>query len=69
VLERAGAARICDDAMDAAKNADRLTPLLEGLLYDAAARKVMSDNARKIGRPDAAKNVAEVLSEMIPTDR
>jgi UDP-N-acetylglucosamine--N-acetylmuramyl-(pentapeptide) pyrophosphoryl-undecaprenol N-acetylglucosamine transferase len=66
VLEAAGAAFICNDAMDRKKNADRLTPLLEALLYDVSKRNAMSEAAKTLGLPTAATNVAQVLSQMIP---
>jgi UDP-N-acetylglucosamine--N-acetylmuramyl-(pentapeptide) pyrophosphoryl-undecaprenol N-acetylglucosamine transferase len=69
VLEQAGAALICDDAVDRRKNADRLVPILEGLIYDTPRRQAMAGAAKKLGQPDAAKNVAEVLSRIIPVDR
>lgn len=66
VLEKAGAAFICDDAMDRKKNGEKLVPMLEALLYDADRRKKMSDAAKSLGKPQAAMSVARVLSEMIP---
>lgn len=64
VLVKAGGAFLCDDAMDRKKNAERLLPLLEQLLYDAAKRQAMGAAAKKIARGDAAMNVAKVVAEM-----
>jgi UDP-N-acetylglucosamine--N-acetylmuramyl-(pentapeptide) pyrophosphoryl-undecaprenol N-acetylglucosamine transferase len=65
VLENAGAAFICDDAMDRKKNADRLAPMLESMLYEASKRQAMSNAAKAIAKPDAAERVARVVAEMI----
>lgn len=64
-LADAGAAVLVDDEKDAAKNAAKLRPILESLLYDAPKRQAMSDAARRLGRPDAADAVAAVIAEMI----
>jgi UDP-N-acetylglucosamine--N-acetylmuramyl-(pentapeptide) pyrophosphoryl-undecaprenol N-acetylglucosamine transferase len=68
VLEEAGAAVILDDAKDAARNAERLVPLLESLLYDANKRQAMSAAARSLGKPDAAERVARVIADMITVE-
>ena len=60
-LESAGAALIVDDQKEARKNATRLRPAIESLLYDPDRRKSMGASARKLGRPDAAQNVAELV--------
>ena len=65
VLEDAGAAVLVDDVKDRKQNAERLRPTVEALLYDGERRREMSVAARKIGRPDAAGNVANVLTSMI----
>jgi len=64
-LADAGAAILVDDEKDAARNASKLRPILESLLYDAPRRQAMSDAARKLGRPDAADAVAAVVAEMV----
>jgi UDP-N-acetylglucosamine--N-acetylmuramyl-(pentapeptide) pyrophosphoryl-undecaprenol N-acetylglucosamine transferase len=69
VLADAGAAILLDDEKDAAKNAAKLRALLEPLLCDATKRQQMADAAKKLGRPDAAKAVAEVLAGMIQVNR
>jgi len=56
---------LVDDEKDAAKNASKLRPILESLLYDAPKRQAMSDAARKLGRPDAADAVAAVIAEVV----
>jgi UDP-N-acetylglucosamine--N-acetylmuramyl-(pentapeptide) pyrophosphoryl-undecaprenol N-acetylglucosamine transferase len=65
VLEDAGAAVLVDDVKDRKKNAERLRPTVESLLYDGERRREMSAAARKMGKPDAAGNVATVLTSMI----
>jgi UDP-N-acetylglucosamine--N-acetylmuramyl-(pentapeptide) pyrophosphoryl-undecaprenol N-acetylglucosamine transferase len=64
VLADAGAAVLLDDQKDARRNAERLRPVLEGLLYDAGRRAEMAAAARALGRPDAARSVVEVLKEL-----
>jgi UDP-N-acetylglucosamine--N-acetylmuramyl-(pentapeptide) pyrophosphoryl-undecaprenol N-acetylglucosamine transferase len=65
VLADAGAAVLVDDEKIAEKNAQKLRPILESLLGDDDKRRAMSQAARKLGRPDAAENVAAVLAELI----
>jgi len=65
VLEDAGAAVLLDDVKDRRKNAERLKPAVETLLYDGDRRRAMAGAAKKIGKPDAAGNVAKVLAAMI----
>ena len=61
VLAAAGAAIVVDDAMQAATNADRLTPLLEKLIYNADQRTQMSNAAKALGRVNSADEVARAL--------
>jgi len=42
----------------------QLRPAVESLLYDADRRKRMGDAAQKLGKPDAAAAVAQVVSEL-----
>jgi UDP-N-acetylglucosamine--N-acetylmuramyl-(pentapeptide) pyrophosphoryl-undecaprenol N-acetylglucosamine transferase len=65
VLENGGAAILVDDEKDATKNAAKLKPILESLLYDATKQTAMSEAATRLGRPDAARAVADVLVSMI----
>jgi UDP-N-acetylglucosamine--N-acetylmuramyl-(pentapeptide) pyrophosphoryl-undecaprenol N-acetylglucosamine transferase len=65
VLSDAGAALLLDDEKDAKKNAATLKPALESLLYDVPKRKSMSDAARSLGKGDAARAVAEVITSLI----
>lgn len=65
VLAEAGAAILMDDERDARKNADKLRPILESLLYDVPRRQKMSDAARGLGRPDAAQAVAQAVRELV----
>jgi UDP-N-acetylglucosamine--N-acetylmuramyl-(pentapeptide) pyrophosphoryl-undecaprenol N-acetylglucosamine transferase len=69
ILADAGAAVLCDDEKDARKNADKLRPLIEPLLYDAAKRGVMAESAKKLGRPDAAAAVAAIITQMAASGR
>jgi UDP-N-acetylglucosamine--N-acetylmuramyl-(pentapeptide) pyrophosphoryl-undecaprenol N-acetylglucosamine transferase len=64
VLADAGAAVLVDDEKDAKKNADKLRPILQSLLNDASRRKQMSEATKKLGKPDAAKAVAEAVREI-----
>lgn len=65
VLADAGAAVLLDDEKDAKKNATKLKPALESLLYDSTRRKSMSESARKLGRPDAADAVGQVIVNLL----
>ncbi len=64
VLVEAGAAVLADDEKDKKKNADKLRPIIQSLLYDAPKRQAMADAAKKLGKPDAASAVAKVVLEM-----
>jgi UDP-N-acetylglucosamine--N-acetylmuramyl-(pentapeptide) pyrophosphoryl-undecaprenol N-acetylglucosamine transferase len=64
VLEAAGAAIVLDDEKDRKKNAEKLRPAVESLLYDVAKRQAMSAAARKLGKPQAAENVARLMTEL-----
>ncbi len=64
VLEAGGAALILDDEKDAKKNSAKLEPML-GLLCDAPRRQQMADAAKKLGKPDAAEQVAKVIRGMV----
>src|SRR5882672_8445000 len=61
VLADAGAAILMDDERDARKNAAKLRPALEPLLYNATRRRAMAESAKKLAHPDAAQNVAQML--------
>ena len=61
-LEEAGAAIICEDATDAAANAETLTRYLMPLLGDAGRLEGMRKAAASLARPDAAKTVAQWLA-------
>ncbi|HEV7300021.1 MAG TPA: UDP-N-acetylglucosamine--N-acetylmuramyl-(pentapeptide) pyrophosphoryl-undecaprenol N-acetylglucosamine transferase [Tepidisphaeraceae bacterium] len=65
VLADAGAAILIDDDKDRRKNADKLRPALESLLFDGNKRKAMSDAARRIGKPNASDEVAAAMLAMI----
>ena len=63
VLEQAGAAALLDDTKDAAKNSEKLRPILESLMYDPDRRQAMAGAARQLGRPQAAAEVAAAINE------
>lgn len=65
VLSDFGAAVLMDDEKDPRTNADKLRPILESLLYDVPRRQQMSESAKALGRPDAAKAVADAIAELI----
>jgi len=64
VLADGGAAILVDDEKDPRKNADKLRPVLESLLYDTGKRQTMAEAAKKLGHPDAAENVGRVVMEL-----
>jgi len=64
VLADAGAAILLDDEKDPRRNADKLRPTAEPLMYDADKRRAMSDAAKKLGKPRAAENVAHLITDM-----
>ena len=61
MLTGVGAAKILEDA-DA--TAERLDPVLGGLLADPTARARMSDAARTVARPDAAEAMADWILQL-----
>jgi UDP-N-acetylglucosamine--N-acetylmuramyl-(pentapeptide) pyrophosphoryl-undecaprenol N-acetylglucosamine transferase len=65
VLAEAGAAVLMDDERDAKKNAEKLGPILQPLMRDDEKRCKMSEAARKLGHPDAAKAVAKAVAELV----
>jgi UDP-N-acetylglucosamine--N-acetylmuramyl-(pentapeptide) pyrophosphoryl-undecaprenol N-acetylglucosamine transferase len=69
VLVDAGAAVLVDDEIDRLKNAGKLRPVMESLLYDADKRRAMSEAARKLGKPEAAENVAHLIRDMSVSSR
>ncbi len=66
VLEDAGAAIILNDEKDAKKNSERMRPMLELLLFDDVKRRAMADASRRLGKPDAADQVASALARYLP---
>jgi UDP-N-acetylglucosamine--N-acetylmuramyl-(pentapeptide) pyrophosphoryl-undecaprenol N-acetylglucosamine transferase len=69
VLAGAGAAVRLKDHKDPVRNAAKLKPIVEPLLHDGARRRAMSDAARKLGKPDAADRVADVIGEILASGR
>ena len=69
VLADAGAATLVDDEKDRKKNAAKLRPALEALLYEASIRQQMAAAARALGRPNAADAVAQIVIEMTDSGR
>ena len=68
-LAAAGAAVLVDDEKDRRKNADKLRPVVESLLYDADRRRRMAEAARGMGKPEAAETVADELMTMAGIDK
>ncbi len=68
VLEDAGAAIILNDEKDAAKNSEKMRPVLELLLFGDAKRRAMADASRRLGKPDAADQVASSLAKYLSVD-
>jgi UDP-N-acetylglucosamine--N-acetylmuramyl-(pentapeptide) pyrophosphoryl-undecaprenol N-acetylglucosamine transferase len=69
VLVEAGAAVLLEDSKDRKTNAQRLTPILQSLLYDAPKRLAMAEAAKTLAKPQAASAVAQVITEMIVAGR
>jgi UDP-N-acetylglucosamine--N-acetylmuramyl-(pentapeptide) pyrophosphoryl-undecaprenol N-acetylglucosamine transferase len=69
VLADADAAVLLDDLKDKKKNTERLTPILQSLLYDATRRTTMATAAKAMGKPNAADAVARVITQMIDAGR
>jgi UDP-N-acetylglucosamine--N-acetylmuramyl-(pentapeptide) pyrophosphoryl-undecaprenol N-acetylglucosamine transferase len=69
VLVDAGAAALVDDERDARINSPKLWAAIEPLLYDDQRRRAMSDAARKLGKPDAAENVARLVTDLAQSGR
>ena len=57
-LASAGAAILCEDAKEPRANADRLRQVLLPLMRDPAKLAAMRQSAQKVGRPNAAAQVA-----------
>ncbi len=64
-LVDAGAALIVDDAKDSAKNAQALRPVLTELLAGGGQLDDMAAAAKRIGKPNASRDIADQLVEMI----
>ncbi|HUB27841.1 MAG TPA: UDP-N-acetylglucosamine--N-acetylmuramyl-(pentapeptide) pyrophosphoryl-undecaprenol N-acetylglucosamine transferase [Tepidisphaeraceae bacterium] len=69
VLADAGAAILVDDQKNPKKNCEVLKPIVESLLYDLNKRQAMVAAARKLGRPDAAEDVANKITQMARSSR
>ena len=69
VLADQGAAILLDDQKDRQKNADILRPVVQSLLQDDNKRHAMSQAARKLGKPEAAENVAQVMADLAEQSR
>lgn len=65
VLADAGAAVLVDDLKDAKSNAEKLVPVLGPLMRDEGRRKAMAAAAKRMGKPEAAEAVANVVVGMI----
>jgi UDP-N-acetylglucosamine--N-acetylmuramyl-(pentapeptide) pyrophosphoryl-undecaprenol N-acetylglucosamine transferase len=69
VLADTGAAVLLEDLKDKKQNTQRLTPILQSLLYDAPKRAAMTQAARALAKPDAAAAVASVITQMVAAGR
>lgn len=63
-LERASAARIVHDAIDPAINGPALRRALEPLMKDDREREAVADAARRMGRADAATEIADQIIDL-----
>jgi len=64
-LVSAGGAVLVDDEKDGARNAEKLKPVIEQLMYDTDRRQKMAEAARTMGKPDAAERVAQVVMGLV----
>ena len=60
---------LVDDERDAKKNADKLRPILQSLLFDANKRQAMAVAARGLGKPSAAETAAEAIMGLVGAGR
>jgi UDP-N-acetylglucosamine--N-acetylmuramyl-(pentapeptide) pyrophosphoryl-undecaprenol N-acetylglucosamine transferase len=65
VLADAGAAVLIDDEKNREKNSAKLKPVVEELMRDNSKRQAMAAAAAKIGKPNAAAAVADVLMSFV----
>lgn len=65
LFSQRGAARIVAQAADPAETARALASSIESLLHDRSALTAMSEAMRALARPDAARNVVQVLQSVI----
>jgi UDP-N-acetylglucosamine--N-acetylmuramyl-(pentapeptide) pyrophosphoryl-undecaprenol N-acetylglucosamine transferase len=65
VLADAGAAILIDDEKDGERNAAKIQPQIEPLMKDDQKRQAMADAAKKLGRSDAATQVADVIVSLL----
>jgi UDP-N-acetylglucosamine--N-acetylmuramyl-(pentapeptide) pyrophosphoryl-undecaprenol N-acetylglucosamine transferase len=68
-LVRAGAARIVHDRVQPEQNVAELKPLLTTLMNDEKELQRMSAHAQKIGRLDAATNIATLIIDLVNADQ
>ncbi len=64
-LEHVNAARIVHDAVDPAVNGPALRQALDSLMSEDDRRNHMAEAARRLGLPNAAKNIAEQIMDLI----
>jgi len=69
VLGRAGAAVVVEDKLDGKANAAALKKTLHELMTDQARRQAMAEASRRVGRPDAAEQVADAILKMAETSK
>lgn len=63
-LVHAGGAVLVDDEKDRAKNAAKLRPVVEQLMFDGDRRLAMAEKSKALGKPDAAERVARLMLDL-----
>lgn len=69
VLRKVGAATIIDDKLNGPANAAALKEPLQTLLSDSDKRQAMAQASRRLGRPDAADQIAEAILKLAESSR
>lgn len=69
VLADAGAAVLLEDKKQQKANVAQLLPVLQSLLRDSPKRLAMSAAATAIGKPNAASDVAKLITQMLEVGR
>jgi UDP-N-acetylglucosamine--N-acetylmuramyl-(pentapeptide) pyrophosphoryl-undecaprenol N-acetylglucosamine transferase len=67
VFENAGAAMVIEHDSNPAATADHLASAVAALAADPSRRQTMQNSMRQLARPDAARQVADILQSLINT--